>query len=151
MKRVAVGYIHCCAGLRKSKSYSVVPEKGYVTAELDYLEICPVCGHTVVQLTRVGFDNNISVCRKINAKAKNFFDKMQSSILFEREIAETKLKIHSKFYLYYNEYGVKKKCYSNLSTLKMGLFENKELVKQQKQIDYDKLELKNIFRPTILN
>ena len=32
-----------------------------------------------------------------------------------------------KFYLNYNEFGVKKRCYSNLRTLKIGLAENKDL------------------------
>ena len=127
-----MGYIHCCAGLRKSKSYSVSPEGNYMSAELDYLEKCPVCGHTVVQLTRIDFENNISVCRKINEKARKLFDKLKSAILLEREKYGISIKVHSKFYLNYSEFGVKKKCYSNLSTLKMGLFENKELIDDKK-------------------
>lgn len=122
-----MGYIHCCAGLRKSKTYSISPEKNYLTAQIDYLECCPVCGHTVIQLTRIDFENNISVCRKINEKAKKLFNKFKNSILFEKKTEGTSLKTCSNFYLSYNEYGVKKKCYSNLSTLKIGLFENKDL------------------------
>ena len=38
--------------------------------EVDYLSKCPVCGHTVVQLTRIDNDDNISVVRKVNKKAK---------------------------------------------------------------------------------
>jgi len=120
-----MGYIQCCAGLRKSKSYSVVPEKNYLYAQVDYLEECPICGHTVMQLTRMDSDNNISVCRKINEKARKLFEKIKGAILFEKEPEGTKIKVFSKFYLNYNEFGVKKKCYSNLSTLKMGLFENR--------------------------
>ena len=122
-----MGYIHCCAGLRKSKSYSISPEINYSLAQVDYLEKCPVCGHTVTQLTRIDFDNNVSVCRKINDKAKRLFDKLKNSILFEKKPEGARLSIYSKFYLNYNEFGVKKRCYSNLSTLKMGLFENREL------------------------
>lgn len=121
-----MGFIHCCAGLRKSKSYAVSPEGNYLFAQADYLEKCPVCGHTVIQLTRIDFENNVSVCRKINEKARKLFNRLKSSILFENKTHFTGTSAHSRFYLYYNEFGVKKKCYSNLSTLKMGLFENKD-------------------------
>lgn len=121
-----MGFIHCCAGLRKSKSYSVSPEDNYLFAQVDYLEECPVCGHTVTQLTRIDFENNVSICRKINDKARKLFNKLKNSILFENKTHVGGSQARSKFYLYYNEFGVKKKCYSNLSTLKMGLFENKD-------------------------
>jgi hypothetical protein len=121
-----MGYIHCCAGLRKSKTYCISPEDNYLLAQMDYLEECPICGHTVVQLTKIDLDNNVSVCRKINEKARKLFEKLKNSILFEKKTEGARVKAHSKFYLYYNEYGVKKKCYSNLSTMKLGLFESKE-------------------------
>ncbi len=120
-----MGYIHCCAGLRKSKSYSILPEENYLFAQVDYLEECPVCGHTVTQLTRIDVENNVSVYRKINEKARKLFKKLKKLILFEKEPEKGRLNANSKFYLYYNEFGVKKKCYSNLSSLKIGLFENK--------------------------
>jgi len=123
-----MGYIHCCNGKRKSTSFAVLPDKNYLTVELDYLEECPVCGHTVAQLTRIDFDNNVSICRKINEKARKFFQNLQTSILYKKEPEIARVQAYSKFYLYYNEYGIKKKCYSNLSTLKMGLFEDKNLI-----------------------
>lgn len=119
--------IHCCGGKRKSKSFSLMPEKDYMLAQIDYLEECPVCGHTVAQVTRIDFKNNISVCRKVNDKARKFFEKLRNSIIAEQAVEIRGLKAYSKFYLNYNEFGVKKKCYSNLSSLKMGLFENKSL------------------------
>lgn len=122
-----MSYIHCCAGLRKSKSYSISPEENYLFAQLDYLEKCPICGHTVTQITRIDSDNKVSVCRKINDKARKLFEKLKESILFEKKPEGVRIKAYSKFYLNYNEFGVKKKCYSNLSTLKIGLFENKDL------------------------
>ncbi len=120
-----MGYIHCCGGLHKTKSYKVIPQGDFVLCELDYLKKCPVCGHTVVQLTRVDKNDNISVVRKSNSKAVSFFDKMKKFILYEK-IPQTYKKC-GKFYLNYNEYGVKKRCYSNLSTLKIGLCESKSL------------------------
>ncbi len=125
-KEAKLGYIHCCGGLRKSKSYTLTPEEDYRFAQVDYLEQCPICGHTIVQLTRIDFENKVSVCRKVNEKARSLFEKLRSSILYEKESEGLMVKAYSKFYLYYNEFGVKKKCYSNLSTLKIGLFENKD-------------------------
>lgn len=121
-----MGYIHCCAGLRNAKTYSIKPEEDFLHAQVDYLESCPICGHSVIQLTRIDFKNNVSICRKINEKARKFFDKLKNSIIFEKESEGVRVKAYSKFYLHYNEYGTKKKCYSNLSSLKIGLFENRQ-------------------------
>lgn len=126
--------IHCCGGHRKSKSFSLVPDKDYMLAEFDYLEECPVCGHTVAQVTRIDFRNNISVCRKVNEKARKFFEKLKNSIIAEQTVEYKNLKSYSKFYLNYNEFGIKKKCYSNLSSLKMGLFENKGLISTKNKL-----------------
>ena len=106
-----MGYIHCCGTLHKTKTYKVVPQGGFVLCELDYLKKCPVCGHSIV--------------RKVNQKARVFFNQMQKFILYEK--VPQVYKKCGKFYLNYNEYGVKKRCYSNLSTLKIGLCENKSL------------------------
>jgi hypothetical protein len=123
-----MGYIHCCAGLRKSKTYSISPEENFMFAQVDYLDECPICGHTIAQLTRIDFGNNVSVCRKVNDKARKLFDKIKKLILFEKKEEGVKLRsYYSNFYLCYNEFGVKKRCYSNLSSLKIGLFENKEM------------------------
>lgn len=122
-----MGYIHCCGALHKTRTYRLVPQGSFILCELDYLAKCPVCGHTVVQLTRVDRDDNISVVRKVNKKAKLFFDKLKKLILYEvRSIKYNKVNC-GKFYLNYNEFGVKKRCYSNLRTLKIGLAENKDL------------------------
>ncbi|CDE60936.1 unknown [Fusobacterium sp. CAG:439] len=122
-----MGYIHCCGALHKTRTYRLVPQDSFILCELDYLAKCPVCGHTVVQLTRVDRDDNISVVRKVNKKAKLFFEKLKKLILYEvRSIKYNKVNC-GKFYLNYNEFGVKKRCYSNLRTLKIGLAENKDL------------------------
>ena len=122
-----MGYIHCCGALHKTKTYRLVPQGDFVLCEVDYLTKCPICGHTVVQLTRVDDGDNISVVRKVNKKAREFFKKLEKYILYEvRPINYNKIN-YGKFYLNYNEFGVKKRCYSNLRTLKIGLTENKDL------------------------
>ena len=123
----SMGYIHCCGALHKTRTFRLVPQDNFVVCELDYLAKCPVCGHTVVQLTRIDDSDNISIVRKVNKKAKIFFEKLKNFILYEiRSISYNKINT-GKFYLNYNEFGVKKRCYSNLRTLKIGLAENKDL------------------------
>lgn len=122
-----MGYIHCCGALHKTRSYRLVPRDNFVICEVDYLSRCPVCGHTVVQVTRIDKEDKISVIRKVNKKAKRFFETLKNSILYEiRPLNYNKINFGS-FYLNYNEFGVKKRCYSNLKTLKIGLTENKDL------------------------
>jgi hypothetical protein len=119
-----MGYIHCCGALHKTKTYCLVPQDKFVLCEFDYLSKCPVCGHTVAQLTRIDKNDEISVVRRINKKAKDFLKKIKSQILYEiRPIKYNAVKV-GKFYLNYNEFGVKKRCYSNLRALKIGLNEN---------------------------
>lgn len=116
-----MGYIHCCGGLRKTRSFRLSPQEDFVLCELDYLSKCPVCGHTAVQLTRIDKDNNISTVRKTNNKALKFFNKLKDKILYEEKPFNNLNTCSGRFYLYYNEYGVRKRCYSNLKNLKLGL------------------------------
>lgn len=120
-----MGYIHCCGALHKTRTYRLVPQGNFVLSEIDYLVKCPVCGHTVVQLTRIDGDDNISVVRKVNKKAREFFNKLKTKILYEIKPVNYNIVNSGKFYLNYNEFGVKKRCYSNLRTLKIGLAENR--------------------------
>ncbi len=120
-----MGYIHCCGGLHKTRTYRLVPQENFVLCELDYLSRCPICGHTVVQLTRVDNKDDISVIRKINKKAREFFKNLKLKILYEiKPINYNSMRV-GRFYLNYNEFGVQKRCYSNFKTLKIGLTENK--------------------------
>lgn len=122
-----MGYIHCCGALRKTKTYRMVPQEGFLLCEIDYLSTCPVCGHTVVQLTRIDKEDKISTIRKINKKAKEFFKKLKKEILYEIRPFEYKAINIKRFYLNYNEYGVQKRCYSNISALKLGKFDKNYL------------------------
>lgn len=124
---MAMGYIHCCGSLHKTRTFYLVPQCGFVLCELDYLAKCPICGHTVVQLTRISQDDKISVIRRMNKKARNFFEKLKNQILYEEKIINYNRSYLGRFYLNYNEFGVKKRCYSNLRALKIGLNENKYL------------------------
>lgn len=121
-----MGVIHCCSGLRRSKTFVLQPLQGFLVSKLDFVSSCAVCGHAVVQITRLDFNSEVSTVRKTNAKALALFEKLKSSILFEEKVKyNPALQQGSNFYLNYNEFGRKKRCYSNLSSLKMGLFDSK--------------------------
>lgn len=116
-----MGYIHCCGGLRKTRTFRLSPQEGFLVCEVDLLAKCPCCENKVVQLTRIDKENQISTIRKINKKADKLFEKIKNKILYEEEVIENVPLQNGKFYLYYNEFGVRKRCYSNLKNMKIGL------------------------------
>ena len=123
-----MGFLHCCGGLRRSQTFTLSPENGYLIAELDVIECCPVCGHFVAQLTRIDYNHCVTSVRKSNTQGRKLSERLQSSILYRQEYKYSPLKSgKSSFYLNYNEYGSKKRCYSNISTLQIGRFESKDL------------------------
>lgn len=129
-----MGYIHCCGTLHKTRSFKLVPQDNFQVCEVDYLTKCPICGHVVVQLTRIDKNQNLSVVRKANTKAIKFFEVLKKQVLYEIKPINYQKVNSGRFYLNYNEYGVRKRCYSNLSTLKMGLAENKNINNRKNSI-----------------
>ena len=122
-----MGYIHCCGALHKTRTFCIVPQGKFVLCELDYLSKCPICGHTVAQLTRIDNNEDITVIRRTNKKAREFYNDLKKQILYEIRPINYNVVYNGRFYLNYNEFGVKKRCYSNLSALKIGLNESKYL------------------------
>ena len=70
-----MGYIHCCGGLHKTRSFVLSPAENFVVCEMDYLAKCPNCQHTVLQLTRVDGEQNVSTVRYVNDVARKYFQK----------------------------------------------------------------------------
>ena len=134
LRRVSLGYLHCCGALIKTRTYEIDDRYNkYKTCLLDVLEKCPVCQNYVLQLTRVDFMNNITFVRKRNSKAVKFFIKLKPFIIHEFD--NYKIPQGSKFFLYYNEFGSKKRCYSSLHSLKIGKFDNFENIIERNLID----------------
>lgn len=119
-----MGFVHCCGALRRARTFVLEPQEGFIITHMHILESCPVCGHKVLNVVRVDAFNSVSSFRKINSKAQKLFEKLKNSILYEENKHKFSVISGSNFYLNYNEYGKKKKCYSNLSSLKLGLFDN---------------------------
>ncbi len=116
-----MGYIHCCGGLRKTRSFVLTPANNFAVCELDYLTKCPVCGNAVIQITRIDLQNKLSTIRYSKSKAIKFWNVIQPKILYEKKYFTYLEYKGGRLYLYYNEYGIKKRCYSNLKNMKIGL------------------------------
>ncbi|MBR1425235.1 hypothetical protein IJ579_06710 [bacterium] len=116
-----MGYIHCCGALHKTKTFMLVPHPNFTVCELDYLVKCPVCGNLVIQLTRINDKDELLTSRYVNLAARKFWQKVKSKILYEEKFIDYSKYKRGTFYLNYNEFGVKKRCYSNLSNLKIGI------------------------------
>lgn len=119
--------IHCCGRLQKTKAFVCEPSDGYIHMRLDWLPVCKSCRSTVLQVTRFDLDHNISRFRRTEKVARELFDSLRTSIIYEVESPFCIIPTHSGSYLCYSEFGVKKRCYSSLSTLKAGLFESLSL------------------------
>lgn len=115
-----MGFLHCCGALRHCDTFTLIPQNGYLLAELDVLECCPVCGHFGAQVTRINHEHQVSIVRKSNIAARKLVEKLGTSILFKQKYRFSPLTQKGSFYLSYNEYGIKKRCYSNISALQMG-------------------------------
>ena len=117
-------YLECCNRRRFCNAYKIENISGLVLNIAYYLEACPICGHSVLIIQRFVFDGSMSEVRKINDKARKLFDKIRPTIICKYVSTEAG---GSSYFLKCNEYGSIKRCYSNLSSLQMGLFDNLDL------------------------
>ena len=109
--------LKCCGVRQKTSAFICDAPSGFLYQRIDFLVRCKVCKRTVMHVLRLDASNNSSGFRRTDEQARELFDKMRTSILYKivepYEIAPTK----GSFYLGYNEFGLKKRCYSNFSSL----------------------------------
>lgn len=116
-----MAFIMCCNQNRSCDVYRLSDRAGFLLNYAYYIEACPVCGHTILLLKRYLPDGTVSEVRKTNVFARKLFEKIRPEILFK--IPKNYEAQGGKTFLKYNEFGVVKKCYSNLSTLQIGKFD----------------------------
>lgn len=120
-----MAYIECCGKKHKAIVFELKLNNDGCISKILKNAYCPVCGKNIVVIEKklfVGGIEQIRFVRRQGKEADKLFDKLEKDILCQ--IVEYKNAQYKKgFYLHYNEYGKIKKCYSNLSTLKLGLFE----------------------------
>lgn len=109
--------VECCGSFRKADIYELVTDKKEEYKLLKTFR-CPICKQVNTLLEKKTFDGNISYVRFKGRKAEQFLDRQYCNIMFE--IKPQVQYCSSNFYLKYSEYGKVKKCFSNLSTLKLG-------------------------------
>ena len=81
-------------------------------------DTCP-CGKFIVELTRNSKKFGLQTITRYGKEAYNLYDKLEKSIVKQIE-KSTESIVDKRWYLIYNKFGVADKCYSNLSTLKIG-------------------------------
>lgn len=127
-----MGFINCCGKNVYADVFELIPVTGSVWAVLrDMHDVCPHCGHFKIQIDKITIDGEFKSIVYENAKAFKLRRKLFDSCSVRRRIVHKEDVAGSAFYLYYSEYGKKKKCYSNLSTLKMGMFDSLDLKAQK--------------------
>ena len=113
-----VSVIQCCGRNQKTHAFICDAPEGFVFQQIDFLVYCKVCKTTVMQVTRVDSDGQVSYFRRTNADARRLFERMRPSIQFKVPPLFSPVSQKSSFWLPYNEFGTVKRCYSNLSALK---------------------------------
>lgn len=103
----------CCDAKRKCRTYVLANKRQAVLK----IGICPKCNRISALIV---IDGIVKV-RRSGSEAYDLFHRNLPNILFELKRIESG---KNGWYLEYNEWGRKKKCYSNLRTLKLGLFDN---------------------------
>ena len=120
--------LECCGTLQKAKilqvpvsEESLLFRKDFQKFYIAYVEKCinKKCPGKIIKLG-LTYDKEL-----IEFKAKRKYLKLYKRIANEEldciKINSLKNSFDSRFYLYYNEYGEIKRCYSNLSSLKLGM------------------------------
>jgi len=109
--------IECCGKKQRSRAFICDPPDGFIYQRIDFLVWCKKCKKTVMQVTRISAKNRVVRFRRVDDEARALFEKLRTSIRFRVVEPFSLVSSHSGFYLYYNEFGKKKKCFSNLSAL----------------------------------
>ncbi len=124
--------ILCHGALQKSEILKIEPTKSGIKDEyVFYLKSCAICNNPVLQILRIDIWGNI--LEPVRLKTKNIEKFLNSmSVIWKPQKLNLTDKVYSDFYLEYNEYGIKKKCYQNLSCVKLGKIETDILMDLRK-------------------
>ena len=119
-----MAYIECCGKKHKAIVFELKLKNDSCVSKFLKNAFCPHCGKNIVIIEEkmlVRGVEQIRYVRRQGKEADKLFDKLEKDIL--GQIIEQKNVQYKKgFYLNCNEYGKTKKCYSNLSSLKLGQF-----------------------------
>lgn len=117
----SMSYICCCGRKCGVDVYKIARPDGFLAVFVSVLKGCPVCGAYVVEMRRYTEFGRVSVVRARGEKARKLFSKIAPDLLRTPEYEKVSSVIST---LNYNEFGIVKKCRSNLSRLSIGKFES---------------------------
>ena len=120
-----MAYIECCGKKHKAIVFELKLNNDGCVSKILKNAFCPICGKNIIVIEKKMFVDGVEQVRYIRRQGKEadkLFDKLENDIICV--IPELKNVQYKKgFFLKYNEYGKIKKCYSNLSALKLGIFD----------------------------
>lgn len=112
--------LKCCNGQRRCKAYALAPSSNLQSCIM-LVGRCSKCGKLLVGIEKIDYSGKKTLICKTRRDAYLLYEKNIHNIIYE--IVDISIGKFG-FYLNYSEYGKVKKCYSNLSTLKLGKFSN---------------------------
>lgn len=121
-----MAYIECCGKKHKAIVFELKLKNDNCVSKILKNAFCPHCGKNIIIIEEKMLRNGVEQIRYVRRQGKEadkLFDKLEKDILCQI-IEQKNVQYKKGFYLNCNEYGKIKKCYSNLSSLKLGLFDS---------------------------
>lgn len=113
----------CHAVSQKAELFKIIPQKENIQSEFVlYLKSCVICNNPVLEIIRIdNFNNKLAPVRLKTKNIPKFLDSM--SVIWKPEKINYINSAFSGFALGYNHYGTRKKCFQNISNLRIGKIE----------------------------
>ncbi len=121
-----MAYIECCGKKHKAIVFELKTNNGSCVYKVLKNAFCPHCGKNIVVIEKKMFIDGVEQIRYVRRQGKDankLFDKLEGDIICQI-IEQKNVQYKKGFFLNCNEYGKIKKCYSNLSSLKLGKFDS---------------------------
>lgn len=121
-----MAYIECCGKKHKAIVFELKLGDDGCISKILRNAYCPICGENIVVIEKKIFIDGVEQTRYVRRQGKEadkLFDKLEKDILCQ-VVEQKNVQYKKGFFLNCNEYGKIKKCYSNLSALKLGLFDS---------------------------
>ena len=115
--------IVCCGKKQRVSTYIIEPLNNEIASTIEILNTCSLCDELVIVIRSLMPDGSSKVIKRKGKDAVRIYDNIINS---GRIVCQYKKNMNCDkggWYLYYYDKGKKLKCYSNLSTLRLGLSE----------------------------
>ena len=120
-----MAFIDCCGKKHKALVFELKTKEFDCVSKTLKSAYCPVCGKTIVLIEKKVFEKGVEKLKCVRRQGKEadlLFDKVEKDILCQVP-ERVNVFCQKGFFLRYNEYGKIKKCFTNLSSLRLGLLD----------------------------